>query len=74
MDISEVKEHLGHKVVLNDTFHHTENIPCILRAYRLAKINGKIFHQVELEDLKNRRCVIYAPLESIEIIEISEQL
>jgi len=69
MDLSQVKENLGHKVVLNDAFHHIENIPCILRAYRLVRINGRVFHQAELEDLRSGRCVMYAPLESVEIIE-----
>ena len=65
MEPSEVKKHLGKEVILNDPFHHLENIPCILRAYRLAAVDGKICKQAELELLQCDRCVLYARLENV---------
>ena len=65
MEPSEVKSYLGKEVILNDPPHHLENIPCILRAYRLAAVNGQICRQAELELIQCSRCVLYAQLENV---------
>lgn len=65
MEPSEVKKYLGKEVILNDPSHHLENIPCILRAYRLAAVNGKICRQAEVELIQCGRCVLYTQLEHV---------
>ncbi len=69
MEPSEVKKYLGKEVILNDPSHHLENIPCILRAYRLAAVNGKICRQAEVELIQCGRCVLYTQLENVEIVK-----
>lgn len=65
MEPSEVKKYLGKEVILNDPLHKLENIPCILRAYRLAAVNGKICKQAEVELIQCGRCVLYTQLEHV---------
>lgn len=65
MEPSEVKKYLGKEVILNDPSHHLENIPCILRAYRLAAVNGKICRQAEVELIQCGRCVLYTQLDNV---------
>jgi len=65
MDISDVKNYLGKKVIYNDPRNYIENLECVFRAYRLAYIRGKKYHQAELEEFHNNNCVMIVPLEMI---------
>lgn len=64
MEVEEVPKYLNRRVHYKNERHFID-ADYIFTAYTLRRINGKVFRQAELQDLKTQHSVLIVPLAEV---------
>lgn len=64
MEVEEVSKYLNKRVHYKNERHFID-ADYIFTAYTLRRINGKVFRQAELQDLKTQHSVLIVPLAEV---------
>lgn len=64
MEVEEVPKYLNKRVHYKNERHFIDT-DYIFTAYTLRRINGKVFRQAELQDLKTQHSVLIVPLAEV---------
>ena len=64
MEVEEVPKYLNKRVHYKNERHFID-ADYIFTAYTLRRINGKVFRQAELQDLKTQHSVLIVPLAEV---------
>lgn len=64
MEVEEVPKYLNNRVHYKNKRHFID-ADYIFTAYTLRRINGKVFRQAELQDLKTQHSVLIVPLAEV---------